>query len=335
VTLGHLVRPYRPLNRDPWHSRAFRRLWIAALGAAVAVAIAPGCGGDEDTEGGGDSSDASAEALADGFDEQRAMRDLKAQVEFGPRPAGSEANREMTEFLAERLREAGVDDVGIQSPLRNVVGVIPGEEEGAIVIGAHHDTKDEIPGFVGANDGASGVAVVLELARVLAPRVDGPSVHIALFDAEEARGDRPFDVDGARGSGQYVRYSQRGGRQGSPPADRIRAMVLFDLVGDCDLQVPRETNSSPELYGLFQDAAESLQDGDPAPFAGVVPPILDDHIPFDEAGIPAVDLIDFTFGPGGSPGAYWHTPQDTLDKVCPESLASVGRAALVALPEIG
>jgi glutaminyl-peptide cyclotransferase len=322
------------MNRHPAAQNAFRSLWFAALGAAVALAILSGCGGDDEAAD-EDSGDASAEALAAEFDEQRAMKDLKAQVEFGPRPAGSVANREMTEFLAGRLRQAGVDDVGIQSPHRNVVGMIPGEGEGAIVIGAHHDTKDQIPNFQGANDGASGVAVVLELARALAPKVEGPSIHIALFDAEEARGDRPFDVDGARGSGQYVRYAQRGGRQGSAPADETRAMVLFDLVGDCDLQIPRESNSSPELYGHFQDAAEALQDGDPAPFAGVVPPILDDHIPFDEAGIPAVDLIDFTFGPGPSPGAYWHTPEDTLDKVCPESLGAVGRPALVALPEIG
>jgi glutaminyl-peptide cyclotransferase len=329
------VRPYRPVNGDQVGGNASRRRRAAALGAALALAIATGCGGDDDGADEGGSSDPAAEALAAGFDEQRAMQDVKAQVEFGPRPAGSAANRKLTEFLAGRLREAGVEQVSIQSPHRNVVGVIPGEAEGSIVIGAHHDTKNRIPGFVGANDGASGVAVVLELARALAPSVEGPSIHIALFDAEEARGDRPFDVDGARGSGQYVRYALRGGQQGSAPAEQITAMVLFDLVGDCDLQIPRETNSSPELYGLFQDAAESLQGGDPAPFAGVVPPILDDHIPFDEAGVSAVDLIDFTFGPGPSPGAYWHTREDTLDKVCPASLGAVGRAALVALPEIG
>jgi glutaminyl-peptide cyclotransferase len=323
------------MNADQkrWLSRAIA--WFAAFAASAGLAVMPGCGGDDDAGEGNGSGDASAEALAAKFDERRAFEDLKAQVEFGPRPAGSEANREMTEFLAERLRDAGVEDVRIQHPHRNVVGTIPGDEEGAIVIGAHHDTKDQIPDFQGANDGASGVAVVLELARVLAPRVEGPSIHIALFDAEEARGQRPFDLDGARGSTQYVRYAQRGGRQGSLPAGEIIALVLFDLVGDCDLQIPREANSDPELYALFEEAAASLNDGDPAPFGGAVPPILDDHIPFDEAGIPAVDLIDFTYGPGPSPGAYWHTPEDTLDKVCPESLDAVGGPALVALPRIG
>jgi glutaminyl-peptide cyclotransferase len=297
-----------------------RRTWAISVVAAGWLAA---CGGGD---GGGESGTSGA----GGFDPERAFEDLEAQVEIGPRPAGSPANRELTRLLADRLREAGVQDVEVQGPHRNVVGVIPGTEPGAVVVGAHHDTKDAIPGFVGANDGASGVAVVLELARALPDEVEGPSINIALFDAEEARGSRPFELDGARGSAQYVRYAGADPpRQGAPPLDDILAMVLFDLVGDCDLQIPREANSDPALYELFADAAGG------APFGGSVPPILDDHIPFTEAGVPAVDVIDFTFGPGPSPGAWWHTPEDTLDKVCPESLGAVGDAALEALPAIG
>jgi glutaminyl-peptide cyclotransferase len=298
---------------------------LATLVAAL-IAAAGACGGDD--AGAGEGARASA------FDEQRAFADLEAQVAFGPRPAGSEANREMTRFLADRLREAGVKRVRIQRPHRNVVGTIPGEGPGAVVVGAHHDTKDEIPNFQGANDGASGVAVVLELARALPNRLEGPSIGIALFDAEEARGDRPFEEDGTRGSRQYVRFAKRS-KQGSPRLESIEAMVLFDLVGDCDLQIPREGFSSKKLYGLFESAAAELQGGDPAPFGGTASPVQDDHVPFIDAGIPSVDLIDFTYGPGPTPGAYWHTPEDTLDKVCPESLGAVGRAALLALPEIG
>ncbi|MGH2963746.1 MAG: M28 family metallopeptidase, partial [Solirubrobacterales bacterium] len=252
-----------------------------------------------------------------------------------PRPAGSAANRRLVRVIAARLREAGVRGVAVQRPYRNVVGVIPGSEPGAVVVGAHHDTKDAIPGFVGANDGASGVAVVLELARALPDRVEGPSIHLALFDAEEARGDRPFTEDGARGSDQYVRYSSAGGRQGAPPLAEIEAMVLFDLVADCDLAIPREASSDPALYERFRDAALELDPGgDGEPFAGETDPILDDHIPFAEAGVPAVDLIDFAYGPGSRPGEWWHTTEDDLDRVCPESLAAVGRPALVALNEI-
>jgi glutaminyl-peptide cyclotransferase len=174
--------------------------------------------------------------------------------------------------------------------------------------------------------------VVREIARALAGagRLDGPSVHLALFDAEEARGERDFEVDGTRGSRQYVEYA-RSGRQGAPPLDEIEAMILLDLVGDCDLQIPREAGSDARLYESI--AIHAVPGNDP--FGGTTAAVLDDHIPFLEEGIPAVDLIDFTYGPGPSPGAWWHTTEDTLDKVCPESLDAVGEAVLGALPARG
>jgi glutaminyl-peptide cyclotransferase len=309
--------------------RKLASLSVAALTVAVILAA---CGEREEPAVGGSGGQA-AERVAARFDERRAFADLRAQVALGERPAGSAANQRLVALLARRLRDAGVQDVAIQRPNRNVVGTIPGSEPGAIVLGAHHDTKDQIPGrFVGANDGASGVAVVLELARALPDRVDGPAIEIALFDAEEARGDRAFTEDGTRGSDQYVRYSAAGGEQGSPPLDEVDAMVLFDLVGDCELQIPREENSDAALYDRFRDAALQLDpEGDGEPFVGETSSILDDHIPFAEAGTPAVDLIDFTYGPGGSPGAYWHTDEDDLEHVCPQSLAAVGRPAVVAL----
>jgi Zn-dependent M28 family amino/carboxypeptidase len=296
---------------------------LAALVACGALAIAA-CGDDG----------ADARTPEDLFDADRAMADVQAQVDLGPRPAGSAANAKQAKLIARRLRQAGVEDVRVQRPHLNVVGTIPGRSKGSVVVGAHHDTYD-IPDFVGANDGASGVAVVLELARSLPAKVDGPDLRLALFDAEEARPGRDFSVDGTRGSRQYVRYAKRGSRrQGSPPLRSIEAMVLFDLVGDCDLQLPREQSSDQDLYAAFADASEET-DGDAEPFEGTTAPVDDDHVPFLEAGIPAVDLIDFTFGSGGTPGAYWHTPQDTVDKVCAESLDAVGEAAARAVPELG
>ena len=301
----------------------------AAACAALFVVALAGCGSDDD-------SGALEDVAAGNFDADLAFQDVKAQVEIGQRPSGSPESLETAELIADRLREAGVSGVQIQRPHLNVTGTIPGGgSSDAIVVGAHHDTKDDVgPGFEGANDGASGVAVVLELARALAPRVQGPAVHLALFDAEEARGDRDFLSDGLRGSRQYVEYAERGGRQGSPPLDEIGAMVLFDLVGDCSQQIPYEPNSSRDLYDQFAEAAEEV-DGDPAPFEGQTEPILDDHIPFREAGVPAVNLIDFSFGPGPGPGGWWHTSEDTLDKVCAESLDAVGEAALLVLPQPG
>ena len=175
-----------------------------------------------------------------GFDADRAFADLQAQVEIGPRASGSRGARETVELITSRLAQAGVERRRAQRPYANVLATLPGSEPGTVVVGAHYDTKSGIPGFVGANDGASGVAVLLELARSLPRPLPGPSIQLAFFDAEEARGDRPFELDGTRGSRQYVEYARSGGDQGSLPLDEIRAMVLFDLVGDCELEIPLE-----------------------------------------------------------------------------------------------
>jgi hypothetical protein len=305
---------------EPRHRPAAVATGAFALLAAALLALG-GCG-----EGGG--AGAAPDGFAgDGFDAARAFSDLRAQVAIGPRPSGSPASRRLAASLARDLRAAGVADVHVQRPLRNVVGVIPGRGEGYVVLGAHHDTVAGVPGFAGANDGASGVAAVLELVRALPNPMPGPAVAVALFDGEEARPGSDFDADGLRGSRQYLDYA-RSAAGGSPPIDRIEAMVLLDMVGDCDLSIPREKNSDQGLYDRFAAA-------DPGLFDGTAGGVEDDHTPFLAAGIPAVDLIDFEFGPGGTPGEYWHTREDDLGHVCPESLDRVGGAALEALPRIG
>jgi glutaminyl-peptide cyclotransferase len=292
-----------------------------------------GCGGSDRPSTDPTAPGSEAEE-AGGFDSNRAFEDLAAQVDIGPRPAGSEAAHETAEFIAGRMREAGLDSVTIQSPWENVAGTIPGDLPGTVVVGAHYDTKDVPRGFVGANDGASGVAILLELARSLPARLSGPSVQLVAFDAEEARDDRDFDVDGTRGSRQYVEYARQGGQQGSAPLTQIRAMVLFDMVGDCDLEIPYEQNSDKDLYALFAVTRAELNTGNADPFRFNTFPVGDDHVPFKQAGIPAVDFIDFVYGPGAPPGLYWHTNKDTLDKVCPSSLEAVGETALRAIPKI-
>jgi glutaminyl-peptide cyclotransferase len=255
-----------------------------------------------------------------GFDAQRAFADLRAQVELGPRPSGSAANAQEVDLIVRRLEAAGLHP-RVQSPHRNVVATIPGRRAGTILLGAHHDTKN-IPNFVGANDGASGVAALLELARALPNPYPGPSITLAFFDAEESPGSEAFEQHGDRGSRQFVRYANRPhSRQGSPPINRIEALYVLDMIGDCDLRIPREASSDRRLYGLLDGRA----------FRGTTGTVLDDHTPFQAAGIPAVDIIDFTYGPGPTPGAWWHSSEDTLDKVCPSSLGQVGRAVIVAL----
>jgi Peptidase family M28 len=304
--------------------RAPARFTIALVVAAAVLAA--GCGSSGSEPG-------PTPTIKDRFDAQRAYSDVRAQAALGPRPSGSEAAHETAALIARRLRRAGVRGVRTQHPYANVVGRIPGSRPGAVVLGAHYDTKDSIPGFVGANDGASGVAVLLELARSLPRPLPGPSVGLAFFDAEEARGNLPFEEDGTRGSRQYVALARAGGGQGSPPLEQIRAMVLFDMVGDCDLQIPLESLSDPSLYERFAAAAKD-RTGSPAPFEGRSGPVGDDHEPFLAAGVPATDLIDFHYGPGPPPGAWWHTRADTPNKVCPASLDAVGEAGMIAIPEI-
>lgn len=305
------------------------RLATCIAFAALAGSGVLACGGDAP------ASDAAAGSTGSAhFNAARAFGDLRAQVAIGPRPSGSAANEREVRLIVNRLRRAGARGVRVQHPHANVVARIPGTEPGAIVLGAHHDTKDGIPGFVGANDGASGVAVVLEIARDLPRTVEGPSVRFVLFDAEESRPGQRFEDDGERGSRQYVRFARHGGTQGSPPLSEIRAMVLLDMVGDCDLAIPRESNSDIGLYDAIASAAAS-EGGGSAPFEGDSGGVLDDHIPFLEAGVPAVDLIDFDYGPGPTPGAWWHTPKDKLNHVCAKSLGAVGRPLLTALPQLG
>ena len=109
-------------------------------------------------------------------------------------------------------------------------------------------------------------------------------------------------------------------------------MILFDLVGDCELAIPREASSDEALYESFEEAAREVNGSDSVvPFGGEVASVSDDHDPFRKAGIPAIDLIDFVYGVGPTPGEYWHTTEDTLDKVCPESLDAVGEPAVRVL----
>lgn len=311
MTLRH--GPNVSRMRRPRHRPA-----AAAASALAAIALAAGCGGS--------GGDADLTGPGGGFDGERAFADLRAQVALGPRPSGSAANRRLARMLERRLERAGAVDVRTQRPVANVVGSIRGREPGWVVLGAHYDTKD-LPGFVGANDGASGVAAVLELARSLPRPPPGPSLAIALFDGEEARGDRDFEQDGLRGSRQYVDYAA-GGRRGAPPLAAVEAMVLLDMVGDCDLSIPREAGSDPGLYA-------ELAAADPDLFDGATAAVADDHVPFREAGIPAIDVIDFEFGAGPPPGGLWHTGGDDLDAVCPSSLDAVGEAVLAALPRLG
>jgi glutaminyl-peptide cyclotransferase len=241
----------------------------------------------------------------DRFDGGAAFLLLREQVELGPRPAGSEASQRLAQRLRSLLPQGRFQDV--PGGLRNVIGTVRGREPGYVVVGAHYDTKD-IPGFVGANDGASGTAIVTELARTI--RRPRHTIQFVLFDGEESpRGtsDADFEEEGLRGS----RVAGRAFRD-------ARAMVLLDFVGDRRLSIPREANSRPGLWCRLRAAAQRVGASRvfPAETSG---PVLDDHIPFLRVGVPAIDLIDFGFG-------CFHRRCDDLSAVSERSVDAVGES---------
>ncbi len=256
----------------------------------------------DDDEAGG----AAPRATADRFDGAAAFALLREQVEMGPRPAGSATSRKLALRLRDLLPRGRFERV--PGGLRNVVGTVPGRERGYIVVGAHYDTK-EIDGFVGANDAASGTAVVTELART----VERPrhTIHFILFDGEEAPGP---------GSERFYQRGLRGSKVAARRYRDARAMVLLDFVGDKRLEIPREGYSRPGLWRRLRQAAARVGVRKVFP-AGTAGAIQDDHLPFLEQGVPSIDLIDFEFD-------CFHRTCDDLSAVSEQSVDAVGEAVL-------
>jgi Peptidase family M28 len=275
------------------------------------------------TAGGGSSSEESTVApaaatatRADRFDSARAWKHLTYQVGLGPRPAGSPELAKLAGYLRERLPRGHYENVPGHPGLRNVAGRIPGSKP-AVVLAAHYDTKD-LPGFVGANDGAGGTAAVLEISRALRKlrRPEGaPEIRFVFFDGEEATDDtRPFEATALRGSKAYAERH----------AKEIRALVLLDFVAEKGaMRIPREAGSDARLWRRLRAAARRVGAAEAFP-PGVSAEVTDDHTPFVRKGIPAVDLIDFTF-------PCWHKRCDDLSAVSEHSLDLSGEAVLELL----
>lgn len=252
----------------------------------------------------------------------RAFEHVRTIVSFGPRPSGSAALRRTQHYILSQLRalhlEIEEDDFTAQTlagplPMKNIIARIPGTQPDVILLATHYESLRR-PGFVGANDGGSSTGLMLELARVLAPQKNPLTIWIVFFDGEEAL--RNFTAtDGLYGSRHLAARWRASGE-----IARIRAMILADMIGDRDLQVFREQSSTPWLQDLASEAANNL--GSQRFFFQKSVGAVDDHSPWLEAGVPAIDLIDFEYGPENR---YWHTRADTLDKLSPRSLEIVGR----------
>ncbi len=203
----------------------------------------------------------------------------------------------------------------------NLIATIPGQRPDRIVLASHFDTKlFRDFRFVGASDGASSTAALLELGRVLKARPQLPfTIELLFLDGEEATGEWQ-GTDNTYGSRHYVAAAGKAGTLKS-----LRALILLDMIGDRQLNMRREQNSTPWLTAIIWNTAKKLGHG--AQFLDEVTPIEDDHIPFLKAGVQAVDLIDLDY-------PAWHTAQDTLDNVAARSLQIVGDVVVAALPEI-
>jgi glutaminyl-peptide cyclotransferase len=247
------------------------------------------------------------------------MQYVKEVVAFGPRPPGSTAHLKLEEFILSKLKGVDVEQdrftaqtpVG-KFPMNNIIAKFPGKKDGIIVVAGHYDTLySQRQNFVGANDGGSSTALLLELAdQFRGKQPDGYSVWLLWTDGEEAFVNWT-ESDSVYGSRQLARKWQQDGT-----AKKIKAFILVDMIGDADLDILKDTLSTPWLSDLVYKAASNL--GYQSHFYQFQNGISDDHNPFSKVGIPVVDLIDFTYGYNN---VFWHTPQDTVDKLSPQSLA--------------
>ncbi len=265
-------------------------------------------------------------AAPDHIDSARAMRYVREAVAFGSRPIGSEAHRKLEAYIHERLKGMQVEDdrftaktvVG-EFPVNNIIAKYPGKKDGIVVIAGHYDTNLPLPkSYVGANDGGSSTALLLEFAdyyRAHPPK--GYSVWLVWTDGEEAV-KQWSDTDSLYGTRHLAEKWKADGT-----IKKLKGLLLVDMVGDADLNIEHDANSTPWLEDLVYEAAKRL--GYQSHFFARDLAIEDDHLPFARLGVPVADLIDLDYGYNN---VFHHTPEDTLDKLSPKSLQIVGDVVL-------
>jgi Zn-dependent M28 family amino/carboxypeptidase len=262
------------------------------------------------------------------FDGGAALKHVERLVAIGPRVAGSPGGQRARDYIVGELRKVRAAQVQVKAfdadtphgrvRMANVVAVLPGRRPDVVMLAGHYDTKlfKEFT-FVGANDGGSSAALLLELARRLAAGPRDYTYWLVWFDGEEAR-EQWTERDSLYGSRRLAAELARDTRL-------PRALILVDMIGDRELNIRRETHSAGWLTEIVWDAAARLGYG--RHFLRDVLPVEDDHVPFVQRGVPATLLIDFDYPP-------WHTADDTLDKISAQSLAVVGEVVLEALPSV-
>jgi glutaminyl-peptide cyclotransferase len=280
------------------------------------------------------ADEAPAPEKTGGFDGKRAYDQVAKQVSFGPRPAGSPALAQTQDYLLAELKSYGctteVDAFSSETPagriaMKNILVKIPGEKPGVILLGTHYDTK-RLENFVGADDAGSSTGVMLELARNLCSQHGRYGVWIAFFDGEEAVRPEWQDPDNCYGSREMAaRFANSG------DLTKIKAFLLADIVGTRTPHFKRETYSTKALVDLVWGVAKKLGYGNI--FVDESSAVEDDHQSFLKRHVPSVDVIDLDNGPTGDV-YYWHTPQDSLDKISPKTLAIVGHVFLESVKQL-
>ncbi|MFZ0213191.1 MAG: M28 family peptidase [Candidatus Acidiferrales bacterium] len=264
-----------------------------------------------------------------GFDGQKAYDDTAKLVSFGPRPSGSDAIRRTQDYIESQLKSDGCevsdDAFHAQTPIgtlamKNIVAKVPGSGKDVILLLTHYDTK-RVPDFVGAEDGGSSTGLMLEMARLLCGKKQRVAIWMAFLDGEEAVNPDWADDDHTYGSRQMAANLELTGM-----VKNIKAVVLVDMIGQKGLHISRESSSTPWLTDLVWSTAAKL--GYQDVFISTSGAVEDDHDPFLAKGIPAADLIDLT---DYQNEGYWHTPQDTMDKISPKSLAIVGHVMMASV----
>lgn len=278
-------------------------------------------------------------AATNAFDGERALRYTADVVAFGPRVSGSDAIEQTRQYIERTVQGFGYtvtrDEFTATTPLgpvqmANLIVVVPAADGApaspSIVLAGHYDTKqfDQFE-FVGANDAGSSTGILLEFGRVLSENKLTLPVWLVFFDGEEAFVEWNA-TDGRYGSKYMAQRMQAAGE-----LDQIGAMILLDMIGDADLSFPKDGNSTGWLNDIVWQTAASIGHGDV--FNDGFPHFMeDDHLPFTERGVAAIDLIDFNYGPANR---NWHSPLDTMDKLGPVGFQAVGETVLAALPMIG
>ena len=275
-----------------------------------------------------------------GFDGAQAFEHVRKLVEIGPRPPGSDGMHRAQAYIISQLKSFGclVDEHDFQgsTPLgdiamQNIIAKIPGTGSGIVLYATHYDTI-RLPNFVGADDGGSGTGTMLELARIFCARKTKSALNtwIVFFDGEEAQENWPDKNSVAWTSTNSTFGSREMAASMALSGDlkHVKAMILADMIGSHDLKIKRDTGSTPWLNDLIWAAALRLGYGNV--FVNQSTTVGgDDHFSFIRRGVPGCDIIDFDIA-----STYWHTPQDTLDKVDPRSLAIVGHVFIETLPTL-